>query len=83
MFAKKWIGKGSSQKFCVELKTISIFQDNLQSELVQQLYKREVLEELLTESPVMAQRRKEAAEMLNALNKASNIIGEVRETQIW
>lgn len=43
----------------------TIFQDNLQSELVQQLYKREVIEELLTESPVMAQRRKEAAEMLN------------------
>lgn len=41
------------------------FQDNLQSELVQQLYKREVIEELLTESPVMAQRRKEAAEMLS------------------
>ncbi|EJW82384.1 hypothetical protein WUBG_06708 [Wuchereria bancrofti] len=62
---------------------VNYVRDNLQSELVQQLYKREVIEELLTESPVMAQRRKEAAEMLNALNKASSIIGEVRETQIW
>ncbi|MCP9265601.1 Dynamin-1-like protein [Dirofilaria immitis] len=62
---------------------VNYVRDNLQSELVQQLYKREVIEELLTESPVMAQRRKEAAEMLNALNKASNIISEVRETQIW
>ncbi|EFO21103.2 DRP-1 protein [Loa loa] len=62
---------------------VNYVRDNLQSELVQQLYKREVIEELLTESPVMAQRRKEAAEMLNALNKASSIISEVRETQIW
>ncbi|KAK6111261.1 Dynamin central region family protein [Brugia pahangi] len=62
---------------------VNYVRDNLQSELVQQLYKREIIEELLTESPVMAQRRKEAAEMLNALNKASSIIGEVRETQIW
>uniref|UniRef100_A0A0R3S4Y2 dynamin GTPase n=1 Tax=Elaeophora elaphi TaxID=1147741 RepID=A0A0R3S4Y2_9BILA len=43
---------------------VNYVRDNLQSELVQQLYKREVIEELLTESPVMAQRRKEAAEML-------------------
>ncbi|KAL3982878.1 Dynamin central region family protein [Acanthocheilonema viteae] len=62
---------------------VNYVRDNLQSELVQQLYKREVIEELLTESPVMAQRRKEAAEMLSALNKANNIISEVRETQIW
>uniref|UniRef100_A0A915PQF5 dynamin GTPase n=1 Tax=Setaria digitata TaxID=48799 RepID=A0A915PQF5_9BILA len=62
---------------------VNYVRDNLQSELVQQLYKREIIEELLSESPVMAQRRKEAAEMLSALNKASNIIGEVRETQIW
>nr|XP_006821224.1 PREDICTED: dynamin-1-like protein-like [Saccoglossus kowalevskii] len=40
--------------------------DNLQSELVGQLYKQEYIDELLTESEQMAMRRKEAAEMLRA-----------------
>lgn len=38
--------------------------DSLQSELVGQLYKSGLLNELLTESEDMAQRRKEAADML-------------------
>lgn len=42
-----------------------IFKDNLQSELVRQLYKHEMIEELLSENPTMAQRRKETAEMLD------------------
>ncbi|MFH4977932.1 hypothetical protein AB6A40_004641 [Gnathostoma spinigerum] len=62
---------------------VNYVRDNLQSELVRQLYKHEIIEELLAESPVMAQRRKESAEMLTALNKASQIISEIRETQIW
>lgn len=62
---------------------VNYVRDNLQSELVRQLYKHEIIEELLSESPVMAQRRKETAEMLEALNKASQIIAEIRETQFW
>uniref|UniRef100_A0A0M3IIS9 GED domain-containing protein n=1 Tax=Ascaris lumbricoides TaxID=6252 RepID=A0A0M3IIS9_ASCLU len=62
---------------------VNYVRDNLQSELVRQLYKHEMIEELLSENPTMAQRRKETAEMLDALNKASQIIGEIRETQIW
>lgn len=38
--------------------------DTLQSELVGQLYKTLLLDDLLTESEDMAQRRKEAADML-------------------
>lgn len=38
--------------------------DSLQSELVGQLYKSGLLNDLLTESEDMAQRRKEAADML-------------------
>lgn len=38
--------------------------DTLQSELVGQLYKSSLLDDLLTESEDMAQRRKEAADML-------------------
>ena len=58
-------------------------QDNLQSELVSSLYKQDQIEVLLSESEHIGQRRKEAAEMLDALQKASQIISEVRETHVW
>ncbi|XP_032545124.1 dynamin-1-like protein isoform X3 [Chiroxiphia lanceolata] len=45
--------------------------DTLQSELVGQLYKSLLLDDLLTESEDMAQRRKEAADMLKALQRAA------------
>uniref|UniRef100_A0A8C7M9G4 Dynamin-1-like protein n=1 Tax=Oncorhynchus kisutch TaxID=8019 RepID=A0A8C7M9G4_ONCKI len=57
--------------------------DSLQSELVGQLYKAGLLDDLLTESEDMAQRRNEAADMLKALQKASQVIAEIRETQMW
>ncbi|CAD5219786.1 unnamed protein product [Bursaphelenchus okinawaensis] len=57
--------------------------ENLQSELVQQLYKENELDDLLAESELMAQRRKESAEMLAALQKAAQMISEVRETHLW
>ncbi|MBN3298368.1 DNM1L protein, partial [Amia calva] len=57
--------------------------DSLQSELVGQLYKSLLLDDLLTESEDMAQRRNEAADMLKALQKASQIIAEIRETHLW
>ncbi|XP_077325451.1 dynamin-1-like protein isoform X2 [Lithobates pipiens] len=57
--------------------------DTLQSELVGQLYKSMLLDDLLTESEDMAQRRKEAADMLKALQRASQIIAEIRETHLW
>jgi hypothetical protein len=41
-----------------------LLQDNLQSELVSQLYKQPLLDPLLSESEQTALRRKEAAEML-------------------
>ncbi|KAM4619377.1 dynamin-1-like protein isoform 2-T2 [Polymixia lowei] len=57
--------------------------DCLQSELVGQLYKAGLLDDLLTESEDMAQRRYEAADMLKALQKASQVIAEIRETHLW
>nr|XP_046249309.1 dynamin-1-like protein isoform X2 [Scatophagus argus] len=57
--------------------------DCLQSELVGQLYKTALLNDLLTESEDMAQRRTEAADMLKALQKASQVIAEIRETHMW
>ena len=41
--------------------------DNLQSELVKHLYRTDEIDELLSESPEIAQRRKEAAEMLKVI----------------
>ncbi|XP_041037320.1 dynamin-1-like protein, partial [Carcharodon carcharias] len=57
--------------------------DNLQSELVGQLYKSQLLDTLLTESEDMAAQRTEAANMLKALQRASQVISEIRETQLW
>ncbi|TNM91250.1 hypothetical protein fugu_019630 [Takifugu bimaculatus] len=57
--------------------------DSLQSELVGQLYKSGLLNDLLTESEDMAQRRKESADMLQALQRASQVIAEIRETHLW
>ncbi|XP_008314083.1 dynamin-1-like protein isoform X1 [Cynoglossus semilaevis] len=57
--------------------------DSLQSELVGQLYKSGLLNDLLTESEDMAQRRKESADMLQALQRASQVIAEIRETHMW
>uniref|UniRef100_A0A914WN66 dynamin GTPase n=1 Tax=Plectus sambesii TaxID=2011161 RepID=A0A914WN66_9BILA len=62
---------------------VNFIRDNLQSELVRQLYKHEILDDLLAESEQTALRRKEASEMLDALNRAGQIIGEVRETHVW
>lgn len=57
--------------------------DNLQSELVSSLYKTTKNDDVLEESPHIATRRREATEMLDALQKASLIISEIRETSMW
>lgn len=62
---------------------VNYVKDNLQSELVTHLYKQDQFCTLLSESEHISLRRKEATEMLNALQKASLIIGEIRETHMW
>lgn len=62
---------------------VNFVKDNLQSELVTHLYKSEKAEELLNESDHIAVRRKEAADMLKALQRANHIISEIRETHMW
>ena len=62
---------------------VNYVKDNLQSELVTHLYKHDQFDELLAESEHIAVRRREAAEMLKALQKASLIISEIRETHMW
>ncbi|XP_051524643.1 dynamin-1-like protein isoform X2 [Myxocyprinus asiaticus] len=61
---------------------VNFVKEHLQSELVGQLYKQPLLQELLIESQETAQQRTEVAQMLEALKKASNIISEIRETHL-
>ncbi|KAM9475136.1 dynamin-1-like protein isoform 2-T3 [Clarias gariepinus] len=62
---------------------VNFVKERLQSELVGQLYKQPLLQELLIESQETAQQRTEVAHMLEALQKANNIISEIRETHLW
>lgn len=62
---------------------VNFIKDNLQSELVSHLYKHDQFTDLLQESEHIAIRRKEASDMLKALQRASHIIGEIRETHMW
>ncbi|XP_077495321.1 dynamin related protein 1 [Amblyomma americanum] len=62
---------------------VNFVKDNLQSELVTHLYKHDSFNQLLAESEHVAVRRREAAQMVKALHKASQIIGEIRETHMW
>uniref|UniRef100_A0A3B3S3R8 Dynamin-1-like protein n=1 Tax=Paramormyrops kingsleyae TaxID=1676925 RepID=A0A3B3S3R8_9TELE len=62
---------------------VNFVKERLQSELVRQLYRQPLLQELLVESQDMAQQRTEVARMLGALQKANQIISEIRETHLW
>lgn len=62
---------------------VNYVKDNLQSELVTHLYKADNADQLLDESEHIAQRRKEAGDMLKALQRAAHIISEIRETHMW
>ncbi|KAJ8400931.1 hypothetical protein AAFF_G00388880 [Aldrovandia affinis] len=62
---------------------VNFVKEHLQSELVGQLYKQNLLQGLLIESQDTAQQRTEVAQMLEALQKASHIISEIRETHLW
>lgn len=53
----------------------------LQSQLVGELYRADAYDSLMEESPEMTARRKEVAEMVTALQKASDILNEIRDLQ--
>uniref|UniRef100_A0A8C7UNN1 Dynamin-1-like protein n=1 Tax=Oncorhynchus mykiss TaxID=8022 RepID=A0A8C7UNN1_ONCMY len=57
--------------------------DSLQSELVGQLYKAGLLDDLLTESEDMAQRRNEAADMLKVMCVCSGVTSHSKNWKIW
>ena len=51
------------------LTLVNHSKENLQRELLQELYKPDVLEDLLQESELVVSRRKEVVSMVGALNK--------------
>ncbi|KZT11586.1 uncharacterized protein LAESUDRAFT_642571 [Laetiporus sulphureus 93-53] len=58
----------------ISLTLVNRSKDNLQQELLQELYKPEVLDELLKESDYVVARRKECVQMVQALNKAEEYV---------
>ncbi|KAI0035035.1 Dynamin central region-domain-containing protein [Vararia minispora EC-137] len=61
----------------ISLTLVNYSKENLQRELLQELYKPEVLDELLKESEHVVSRRKELVQMVSALNKAEEIVAGV------
>ncbi|KAJ6606407.1 Dynamin central region-domain-containing protein [Mycena vulgaris] len=61
----------------ISLTLVSHSTKNLQRELLQELYKPEVLDDLLKESESIVHRRKEVTSMVQALNKAEEIVAGV------
>ncbi|KAG0029089.1 vacuolar protein sorting-associated protein 1 [Podila clonocystis] len=61
----------------IMLNLVNNAKEELQRELLQELYKTEVLDELLKESEFTQNRRKECKKMIEALQKADEIVGTV------
>ncbi|CAO3653954.1 unnamed protein product [Cunninghamella echinulata] len=61
----------------IMLNLVSHAKEELQRELLTELYKADVLDELLEESEFTKQRRKECKKMIEALQKADEIVGSV------
>ncbi len=60
---------------------VNYVKEELQSELVSELYRTESYDELMEEAHEMIARRREVSEMVKALQKASEILNEIRDLQ--
>lgn len=58
----------------ISLTLVQHSKDLVQKELLQELYKPDVLEDLMKESHIVVERRAEVVKMLNALNKAEEYV---------
>ena len=58
----------------ITLKLVNHSKENLQRELLQELYKPDVLEDLFKESELVVARRKEVISIVKALNKAEECV---------
>jgi len=61
----------------VSYSLVAYSKDNIQQELLKELYKPEVLDDLLQESDTVVNRRREVRNMLSALSKAEEIVASV------
>ncbi|KAI8390051.1 Dynamin central region-domain-containing protein [Blakeslea trispora] len=61
----------------IMLNLVNRSKEELQRELLAELYKHDVLDDLLQESDLTRQRRKECKKMIEALQKADEIVGSV------
>ncbi|KAI1295246.1 vacuolar protein sorting-associated protein 1 [Mortierella claussenii] len=61
----------------IMLNLVNNAKEELQRELLQELYKTDVLDELLKESELTQNRRKECKKMIEALQRADEIVGSV------
>ncbi|WVQ78756.1 hypothetical protein IAT38_000844 [Cryptococcus sp. DSM 104549] len=61
----------------ITFNLVNFAKENLQRELLEHLYKPEVLDELLKESPDIVARRRECVKMVGALNSAEAIVAAV------
>ena len=61
----------------ITLTLVNFSKENLQRELLENLYKPDVLDELLKESPDVVARRRECVKMVGALNSAEAIVAAV------
>ncbi|ORX97583.1 hypothetical protein K493DRAFT_281166 [Basidiobolus meristosporus CBS 931.73] len=61
----------------ITLNLVTQAKENLQRELLTELYKSEVLDDIMKESEFTLQRRKECKQMIEALQKADEIVGTV------
>lgn len=52
--------------------------DEMQRELLEQMYRTEALDDLLKESEYTIRRRKECQQMVESLGKASEIVAQVQ-----
>lgn len=58
---------------------VNASKEAIQNELVRELYKEDLFDELLSEAPHIAQRRKNCMEMLTALKRANDVLSDVRD----
>lgn len=62
----------------IMLNLVSWSRENMQSELLTNMYKTDELEELLKESEYTVRRRKDCQQMVESLTKAQEIVNQVQ-----
>ncbi|KAK2073702.1 hypothetical protein P8C59_007960 [Phyllachora maydis] len=62
----------------IMLNLVSFTKDDMQKELLENLYRQSELDDLLKESDYTIRRRKECQQMVESLGKASEIVGQVQ-----